>query len=97
MNLKINVYNDCTTEGPSKTYEVRRVLFKTAKRLGALRDESAKEPDEKQEEITLKMLQAIIPEFTAEDLDGVDPVELGDFLRNIGAEVNTVISDAAKN
>ena len=97
MNLKINVYNDCTSDKPSKTYEVRRVLFKTAKRLGALRDESAKASDEDQEKITLKMLQAIIPEFTAEDLDGVDPVELGDFLRNIGGEVNAVIADAAKN
>jgi len=95
MNIKINVYGDCTSEEPTKSYTVRRLLFKTAKELGALQEESKDAKD--QEAVTLKMLQTVIPEFSEEDLQGVDPFELGAFFREIGKEINAVVTNAEKN
>jgi len=97
MNIKINVYGDCTSEEPTKSYTVRRLLFKTAKELGTLQEETKNASEKEQEKITLKMLQAVIPEFTEEDLQGVDPFELGAFFRTIGAEINGVVAKAEKN
>lgn len=95
MELKINIYGDCTSEKPSKTYVVRRILFKTAKELTAIQEQSKEEG--KEVELTLKMLQCVIPDFQAEDLDGIDPTELGSFFRQIGAEIQGVIANAQKN
>lgn len=97
MDININVYNDCTSDKPKKTYSIKRILFKTAKELTAIQSQSKTSTDEEQTELTLKMLQTVIPEFTAEDLDGVDPFELGEFFRSIGAEINAVVAKAEKN
>lgn len=95
--LKINVYGDCTSEKPIKSYTVRRLLFKTAKDLGALREKSEGESDDEQIEITLAMLKCVIPDFCDEDFDGIDPVELGAFFRVLGAEISGIVQNAAKN
>lgn len=97
MEIKINIYNDCSSEEPSKTYVVRRILFKTAKELGTLQEEAKKATDDQQEEITLKMLKCVIPDFKKEDLDGVDPIELGRFFRELGLETSKVVAEAQKN
>ena len=95
MEIKINIYKDCSSEAPSKTYVIRRILFKTAKELGSLQEEAKTTED--QEAITLKMLQCVFPEFTKEDLEGVDPIELGPFFRELGQETSKVVADAQKN
>lgn len=95
MELKINIYGDCTSEKPSKTYVIRRILFKTAKELTAIQEESKEEG--KEVELTFKMLKCVIPDFQREDLDGIDPTELGSFFRQIGAEIQGVIANAQKN
>lgn len=97
MEIKINVYADCSSEEPSKTYVIRRILFKTAKELGTLQDEASKATQEDQEAYTLKMLQCVIPNFKEEDLNGVDPIELGKFFRELGSEVSKVVTEAQKN
>lgn len=96
--IKLNVYADCTSEEPSKSYTVRRILFKTAKQLVTLQKESENAPDDDQQiAITLKMLKCVVPDFKDEDLDGIDPVELGAFFRDLGAEIHEVLKNAAKN
>ena len=62
MEIKINVYADCTSEKPSKTFVIRRILFKTAKELGTIQEEQVKAKPEEQEAYTLKMLQCVLPE-----------------------------------
>ena len=84
MNININVYKDCTSDEPTKTYTIKRILFKTAKELTAIQAQSKTATDEEQTEITLKMLQTVIPEFTAEDLDGVDQEAYHVYLRDNG-------------
>lgn len=97
MELKLNVYGDCTSEKPIKTYVVRRLTFKTAKRLGALQEESKTSKNDEQEEITLKMFKEVIPEFDASDLDGLDPVEVGEFFKSLSSGISQVVANAQKN
>lgn len=97
MEIKINVYSDCSSETPSKTFVIRRILFKTAKELGSIQEEAKKASEGDQEAFTLKMLQCVIPEFKEEDLNGVDPIELGAFFRELGGEVAKVVDEARKN
>lgn len=95
--IKLNIYSDCTSEKPTKTYTVRRMLFKTAKELGTLQEESKTAKDEDQIALTLKMLKCVIPDFDEADFEGVDPIELGAFFRELGAEISGVVQTAAKN
>ncbi len=95
MEIKINVYADCTSEKPSKTYTIRRILFKTAKELATIQDDAKQEG--KEVETTLKMLKIVIPDFKDEDLDGIDPTELGEFFRKVGSEIAGIVGEAQKN
>lgn len=95
MEIKINVYADCTSEQPTKTYVIRRILFKTAKELATIQDDAKQEGREV--ETTLKMLKIVIPDFQDEDLDGIDPTELGEFFRKVGKEIAGVVEKAQKN
>lgn len=95
--IKLNVYADCTSEKPTKTYTVRRMLFKTAKELGTLQDQSKTAKDEDQIALTLKMLKCVVPDFDDADFDGIDPVELGAFFRELGGEISEIVHNAAKN
>lgn len=97
MEIAINIYADCTSDKPTKTYTIKRLLFKTAKELGAIQAEAKNASDEEQTAFTLKMLKTIIPDFKDEDLDGIDPFELGAFFRTIGAEINGIVAKAEKN
>lgn len=97
MELKLNVYGDCTSEKPIKTYVVRRLTFKTAKRLGALQEESKTAKNDEQEDITLKMFKEVIPDFDVSDLDGLDPVEVGQFFKELSNGIHEVVASAQKN
>ena len=95
--IRINVYGDCTSEAPTKTYTVRRLLFKTAKELGALQAEAQAASDDDQMAYALKMIKVIVPDFEDADFDGIDPVELGEVFRTLGAEIGGVMKNAEKN
>lgn len=97
MEYKLNVYADCQSEKPTKTYVCRRILFKTANELGDLQSKSQTADDNSQRDIMLKMLKCVFPNFVDEDLDGIDPVELGLFFKQLGSEINDVVQQAQKN
>lgn len=97
MELKINVYKDCTAEEPSKTYVIRRITFKAAKELGTLQAKINDAKDEEQIGLTIEMLKCLIPDFDETDFDGIDPVELRTFFAAAGAEINSVVAKASKN
>ena len=97
MNYELKVYADCQAEEPSKVYTCRRILFKTANELGSLQEASANANNDDQREIMLKMLKCVFPDFSDEDLDGIDPIELGQFFKSLGSEINAVVAKAEKN
>lgn len=96
MELKLNIYNDCTSEKPSKTYVIRRILLKTAKELDSINQEAKEEKGDDWDHI-LKLLKCVIPDFQDEDIDGVDPAEFGNFMKQIGGEIHNIMDNAQKN
>lgn len=97
MNISINIYNDCTSDEPTKTYTVKRILLKTAKEIDAIARESKTKDDAEQMELVLKYLKAIFPNFEDADLDGVDPFEFGKFMAQIRNAISGVAENAQKN
>lgn len=97
MEHKLNIYADCQSEKPTKSYVCRRILFKTATDLGELQAKSKEAKDEEQTSILLKMIKCVFPDFKDEDLDGIDPIEVGEFFKSLGSEVNQVVNQAQKN
>ena len=95
MEIRLNVYGDCTSEKPSKTYTVRRILFKTAKELTLIQAETTDAKDDT--EVMLRMLQTVLPDFDESDLDGLDLLEVREFFQQVGAEINAVVARAQKN
>ena len=94
MIAKLGIYEDCTKEEPTKVYVCHRLLYGVSKKALALAEQAENKTPEEQEGVMVEMLQAIFPEFTAEELDFIDPVELGDLIKtlqkNSGAEVARV-------
>lgn len=77
MIAKIGIYEDCTKAEPTKVYICHRLLYGVSKKALALAEEAENKTHAEQEGLMAEMLQAIFPEFKAEELDFIDPVELG--------------------
>lgn len=93
--ISLNVYADNSSEKPIKVYTIRRVTFKTAKAISSLTSEDKEKG--KELETTIKMLRTIIPDFRDEDFDGLDPTEIGEFLRAVASAIKGVVDEAQKN
>ena len=94
MIAKLGIYEDCTKEEPTKVYICHRLLYGVSKKALALAEQAENKTNEEQEAVMVEMLQAIFPEFAAEELDFIDPLELGDLIKTLqersGAEVKRV-------
>lgn len=97
MEHKLNVYADCQSEEPIKVYSCKRILFKTATKLTDLQTKSKSAKDEDQTKIMVEMLKCVFPDFVDEDLEGMDPYEIGKFFMSLGSEINQVVNNAQKN
>ena len=96
MNAVLNIYKDCTTETPTKSYICRRLLLGVSKKVQALSDNMKGKTEAEQEEITLDILKTIFPHFENDDFNYVDPAEWVKFVEEIGRETNEIILHAAK-
>ena len=96
MNAVLNIYADCASEKPTKTYVCRRLLLGVSKKVQSLCENLDGKSAEEQERITLDILKTIFPNFDTADFDGVDPVEYAAFVAAIAAETNEIIENAAK-
>lgn len=96
MNIVLNIYGDCESEKPTKTYTIKRILFKTAKEISAIAEES-KNKDENELSQVVKYLKAIFPNFKDEDIDGIDPIEFSAFMREVTKAISSTVAGAQKN
>lgn len=108
MEAVLNIYNDCESEKPSKSYVCRRLTFAVGSKIEILTEkigklekkkteENASKINDEQLELTIETLQAIFPSFTREDFNGVDPLEYQAFIQEIGNATAQVVNRAAKN
>lgn len=97
MEAKLNIYADCTSEKPTKTYVCRRLLLKVSKKVASLVEGMNDKPEAEQEAITIDVIKTIFPEFKDEEFEGIDPVEWLDFIKEITKETNDILTVAQKN
>jgi len=112
MEAKLNIYAGCESDTPVKTYVCRRLTFLVGSKIESLTEKISKlekkktkdatkeeiaKINEEQLELTVETLQAIFPEFTREDFDGVDPIEYQEFCLEIGKATAQVVNRASKN
>ena len=97
MEARLNIYADCTSEKPTKTYVCRRLLLKVSKKVASLVEGMNDKSEVEQEAITLDVIKTIFPEFKDEEFDGIDPIEWLDFIKEISKETNDILTVAQKN
>ena len=97
MEAKLNIYADCTSEKPTKTYVCRRLVLKVSKKVASLVEGMNGKSEAEQEEITIDVIKTIFPEFKNEEFEGIDPVEWLDFIKEISKETNDILTVAQKN
>ena len=97
MEAKLNIYADCTSEKPTKTYVCRRLLLKVSKKVASLVEGMNGKSEAEQEAITIDVIKTILPEFKDEEFEGIDPVEWLDFIKEISKETNDILTVAQKN
>lgn len=97
MNAILNIYKDCTSEEPSKTYVCKRLLLGVSKKVQALSENMAEKDAKEQEEITIDILKTIFPNFDTDDFNYIDPVEYFNFIKEISSETNKIMGNAIKN
>lgn len=96
MNATLNIYKDCTSEEPTKTYTCRRLLLGVSKKVQSLSDNMNGKSEAEQEAITLDILKTIFPNFENDDFNYIDPTEYMKFVEAIAAETNEIVNNAAK-
>lgn len=96
MNAVLNIYKDCTSEEPTKTYTCRRLLLGVSKKVQSLSDNMDGKSEAEQERITLDILKTIFPNFENDDFNYIDPNEYMEFVKAIANETNEIVNNAAK-
>ena len=97
MIAKLGIYKDCATPEPTKVYECHRLLYGVSKKALALAQQAENKTAEEQEGVMIEMLQAIFPEFKVEELDFIDPAELGALIDALQKNSAAEVARAEKN
>lgn len=97
MEAKLNIYADCSSEKPTKTYVCRRLILKVSKKIGALLETLNGKSEAEQEKITIDVIKTIFPEFKDEEFEFLDPQEWLSFVNQITSETNKILENAQKN
>lgn len=97
MNAILNIYKDCTSEEPAKTYTCKRLLLGVSKKVQAMSENMEGKSEEEQNQITIDILKTIFPHFEDDDFNYIDPVEYFTFIQEIAKETNKIMANAIKN
>lgn len=97
MNAVLNIYADCTSDKPTKTYVCKRLLLGVSKKVQALGESLEGKTNEEQQAIIIDILKTIFPDFEDKDFEGIDPVEYAEFIAEIGKETARIQGRALKN
>ena len=97
MIAKIGIYEDCTKAEPTKVYICHRLLYGVSKKALALAEQAENKTPAEQEGVMVEMLQAIFPEFKSEELDFIDPAELGALVKALQSSSAAEVARVEKN
>lgn len=94
---QINIYKDCSSETPEKTYTCRRVLLGIAHKFAGLVSEMEGKTYGEQIDKIGEIVKIVFPEITDEELAGIDSAELKIFFREVMAMAQGKLEEAQKN
>lgn len=97
MEAKLNIYADCSTDTPTKTYVCKRLLLKVSKKVSSLVETMKGKSESDQEKITIDVIKTIFPDFKDEEFDSIDPIEWLNFVNEVTKETNQILANASKN
>lgn len=94
---QLNIYADCTTEKPTKTYICRRVLSGVIHKITKYVQEMDGKTQEEQFAMLGEFARLIFPALTDEELQQLDVAELQVFFKDILAMAQGKVQQAQKN
>lgn len=97
MVATLGIYKDCASQDPTKKYTCYRILYGVSKKALALAQDVENKTTEEQESAMVELLQAIFPDFEANELDFVDPAELGALINALQRDTNAEMGRVEKN
>ena len=97
MIAKLGIYEDCSKAEPTKVYVCYRLLYGVSKKALSLAQQAENKTAEEQEGVMVEMLQAIFPEFKAEELDFIDPEELDALINALQSRSAAEVARVEKN
>ena len=98
MKAILNIYADCTSEQPTKTYTCHRLLLGVSVKIEELQKKINETKDAKeQEKYTIQIIKTIFPTFDEKEFYNIDPVEWLAFCNTITNESAQVQQAAIKN
>lgn len=97
MEAKLNIYADCTSDKPTKTYTCKRLILKVSKKIGSLLETMQGKDEAEQERITIDVIKTIFPDFKDEEFECLDPQEWLAFVKEVTRETNSILENAQKN
>lgn len=97
MVATLGIYKDCASQDPTKKYICYRILYGVSKKALALSQDAENKMIEEQEAAMVELLQAIFPEFEANELEFVDPAELGALINALQRNANAEMRRVEKN
>lgn len=97
MIAKIGIYENCASAEPTKVYECHRLLYGVSKKALSLSEKAQNKTLEEQEAVMVEMLQAIFPDFKAEEFNFIDPEELGSLINALQGKTAAEVERVEKN
>ena len=94
---QLNIYEDCASEKPTKTYTCRRVLAGVIQKITKFVEEMDGKTNAEQLAMLGDFARLIFPQITDDELAGIDILELQDFFKDILKMAQGKIEDAKKN
>lgn len=94
---QLNIYKDCSSDKPSKTYECRRLLFGITQQAIELVEKMQGKSQVEQFKIIGEFVKLIFPDITDEDITCMDIAEMKNFVHEVFATAKNGLQNAQKN
>lgn len=95
---QINIYADCGSESPTKTYTARRLLSGVAIKVMKVAEEIEKKKSvAEQYAAILEIVKIVFPQISDEEVECIDTAELMPFLRDVCNINSAELDKATKN
>lgn len=94
---RINIYKDCESTEPTKTYTCNRLLLNAAQRAAKLAEDMEGKSYTEQIKMIGEIVKAVFPQVTDDEIELIDITELQVFFKDIMKMAAGNLDNAQKN